>query len=354
MNTSQRYFRVSLLALCLGSLTVWLGAAEKRVLTIFNWSEYIDPEVYRQFEQKYDCTIKETTFETPEEALNKMVAGGSRIFDVCAVGGNSMMPAAIAQGVLKPLDHARLPNLKHLSQAFRNPGYDPGNRFSIPYQWGTTGIFIRRALLPADGFSLAAFFDPAKQLGRFLLIDSEREMIGYAHIFAGKPLNSVDLADLKAAIAALGGAKKSKNFMGFDGGIGGRSKVIGGTADYAIIYSGDAIRVLGDNPGFTYVLPKEGAVAWVDQLCIAKDAPNADLAYAFLNHVLDPKVAAQISNWTKYPTPVESAKEFIAKEDIANPAIYPDEVQMKKLQFVEYLGDKETIRNDAWSAIKSG
>ena len=159
---------------------------------------------------------------------------------------------------------------------------------------------------------------------------------------------------LKKSVGLIAKAKNTKNFMGFDGGIGGRSKVVAGTADYAIIYSGDAIRVLDQYAGrFTYVIPNEGGVMWVDQLCIAKDAPNPDLAYAYLNYVLDAKIGAQISNWTKYPTPNEAAKQFIKKEDLANPAIYPGPAEMKKLHFVEYLGDKETLRNDAWTAIKS-
>jgi spermidine/putrescine transport system substrate-binding protein len=329
-------------------------AGEKRVMTIFNFSEYIDPEVYRQFERLHGCTVKEITFETPEEALNKMVAGGSRTFDVCAVGGNFMMPSAIAQRVIRPLDHAKIPNLKNLAPEYRNPHYDPNNQHSIPYQWGTTGIFIRKDLLPEGGFSLKSIFEGQKQLGRFVLIDSVREMLGYANLYQGAALNDVQIEVLKKSVGLIARTKNSKNCMGFDGGIGGRSKVVAGTADYAIIYSGDAIRVLDQYAGkFAYVIPNEGGVLWVDQLCIARDAPNPDLAYAFLNYVLDAQIGAQISHWTKYPTPNAAAKALIKKEDLANPVIYPTPEQMKKLHYVEYLADKETLRNDAWVAIKA-
>ena len=343
----------ALLALVVFNPVAAVRAAEKRVMTIFNFSEYIDPEVYRQFEKLHNCTVKEVTFETPEEALNKMIAGGSRTFDVCAVGGAFMIPPAIAQGVIRPLDHSKIPNLKNLSREHQNPHYDPNNRHSIPYQWGTTGIFIRKDLLPAGGFSLKALFESQRQFGRFVLIDSVREMLGFANIYQGKPLNDVSMDVLKNAVSIIGKAKNARNFMGFDGGIGGRSKVIAGTADYAIVYSGDAIRVLDQYAGkFAYVIPTEGGIIWVDQLCIAKEAPNPDLAHAFLNYILDAKVGAQISNWTKYPTPNEAAKPFLNKEDLTNPAIYPTAAEMKKLQYIEYLGDKETLRNDAWTAIK--
>jgi len=347
------------LALLTGSLVALmapaqLSAAEKPVLTVLNWSEYIDTEVYRQFEKEFNCIVQETNFETPEEALNKMVAGGSRTFDVCAVGGGFKMQAAIAQGVLKKLDHSKLPNLKNLSPLFQNPAYDPGNAYSIPYQWGTTGVLIRSDLLPKDGFSMSALFDPKKELGRFILIDSTIETIGYANLYRGKPVNSVELTDLKAAIKLLTAAKKSKKFMGFEGGVGGCSKVVAGTADYAIVYNGDAGRVIEENPGrFTYVIPNEGAPMWVDQLCIAKDAPNAELAYAFINYVLDAKIGAQISNWTKYATPNQAAKEFILPEDLKNTAIYPDAATEARLHLLEGVGEKEPLRLEAWTAIKA-
>jgi spermidine/putrescine transport system substrate-binding protein len=329
-------------------------AADKPVLTILNWSEYIDPEVYRQFEKAFNCEVKETNFETPEEALNKMVAGGSRTFDVCAVGGGFKMQAGIAQGVLKKLDHGKLPNLKNLAPRFQNPTYDPGNAYSVPYQWGTTGVIIRKDLLPKDGFSMAAIFDKKKEIGRFVLIDSTLEMLGYAHLYNGKPVNSVELPDLKKAIGQLVAAKKSKNFVGFEGGVGGRGKVVAGTADFAIVYNGDAGRVLEEYPGkFVYVIPNEGAPLWVDQLCIAKDAPNADLAYAFINYVLDAKIGAQISNWTKYATPNEAAKAFLTPEDLANTSIYPDAETEKRLHLLEGVGDKEPLRLEAWTAIKA-
>jgi spermidine/putrescine transport system substrate-binding protein len=326
----------------------------KPVLTILNWSEYIDTEVYRQFEKEFNCEVKETNFETPEEALNKMVAGGSRTFDVCAVGGGFKMQAAIAQDVLKKLDHSKLPNLKNLAPRFQDPSYDPGNAYSIPYQWGTTGVIIRKDILPEGGFSMSAIFDPTKEIGRYVLIDSTLEMIGYAHLYNGKPVNSVELPDLKSAIDLLVAAKNSKNFVGFEGGVGGRGKVVAGVADFAVVYNGDAIRVLEEYPGkFEYVIPNEGSPLWVDQLCIAKDAPNADLAYAFLNYVLDAKIGAQISNWTKYATPNEAAKAYITPEDLANPTIYPDAETEKRLQLLEGVGEKEPLRIEAWTAIKA-
>jgi spermidine/putrescine transport system substrate-binding protein len=331
-----------------------LQAKEKPVLTILNWSEYIDTEVYRQFEKEYDCIVKETNFETPEEALNKMVAGGSRTFDVCAVGGGFKMQAAVAQGVLKKLDHSKIPNLKNLDPLFQNPSYDPGNSYSIPYQWGTTGVIIRKDLLPKDGFSMSAIFDREKEIGRFVMIDSTLEMLGYANLYSGKPVNSVELPDLKKAIGLLTGAKNSKNFMGFEGGVGGRGKVVAGTADFAVVYNGDAGRVLEEYPGkFVFVIPNEGAPMWVDQLCIAKDAPNPDLAYAFINYVLDAKIGAQISAWTKYATPNAAAKALLPEADLANTSIYPDAATLKRLHLLEGVGEKEPLRTEAWTAIKA-
>ena len=351
---TRHFALLALPALSLIGVPSLAAEDEKPTLTVFNWSEYIDPEVYAQFEKEFNCTVKEVTFETPEEAINKMIAGGTRTFDVCSVGSDFMVPSGIAQNVFKKLDHSKIPNLKNLAPLFQDPGYDPGNSHTIPYQWGTTGVFIRKELVPADGFSLDAFFKPGAELGRFAMIDSAREMLAYANIRQGKPANDIDLAVLKNSIELMTTAKKSKKFMGFDGGVGGIAKVVAGTADYAIAYNGDAIRNMDENPGkFAYVIPNEGAPVWTDSIGIAKDAPNVELAYAFLNYVLDAKIGAQISAWTKYASPNAAAKPLLPAEDLANPAIYPTEAQMAKLQFLKNLGPKETIRNDAWTAVKS-
>jgi spermidine/putrescine transport system substrate-binding protein len=149
-------------------------------------------------------------------------------------------------------------------------------------------------------------------------------------------------------------AKKSQYFAGFDVGTGGRSKVAAGTAVAAIVYNGDALRAVADNPDTcAFVNPKEGTIGWVDNMCIPIGAPHPDLAYAYINWVLEPKVGAKLSNWTQYATPNKAAYPYITPEDFKNPAIYPAESYMPKIQFIKDLGNGNKMYDQIWTMVKT-
>jgi spermidine/putrescine transport system substrate-binding protein len=254
-------------------------------------------------------------------------------------------------GLLAPLRHENVPNLKNIDERFANPAYDRGNRFSAPYQWGTVGIFARIEKDKPLPESWGIFFDPAMQPGSFVLIDSARDLIGAALKYKGHSLNSTDPRQLKEARDLIANAKK--RCAGFDGSVGARNKVLGKTVRAAIVYSGEGIRGMREDKGTLYFIPKEGSQLWVDNLAVPARAPHRALAEKFINFILRPEIGAQLSAFTQYASPNKAAKGFIKAEDLRNTSIYPAAEVVSKLESLEDLGGKTRLYDEVWTHIKA-
>jgi spermidine/putrescine transport system substrate-binding protein len=320
-------------------------------LRLYIWSEYIDPQIVKDFEAKENCKVVINLYESNEEMIAKLQAGGMSQYDLVVPSG-FVIPSMIQLGLLQKLDHTALPNLKNLKPLFQKTAFDSGNVYSSAWQWGTVGLMVNKKFYPEFKPSWASIFKPTGKRP-YILIDSEREMIGAALKYLGKSLNTVNKADLEAASKVLLDAKKNPGFLGFEGGVGGKNKVAGGSAAMALVYNGDAVKAMGDNKDLAFVNPVEGGVMWVDNLCIPAKAPNAALAHKFIDYILDAKVGAQLSNFNQYATPNEAAMEFIKAEDRANPAIYPDSATMAHLEPVVDLGKESRIYSELWKIVKS-
>lgn len=319
-------------------------------LNVFIWSEYIDPEIVKAFEQQNNCKVTLDLYEDNESMMAKLQAGGTSQYDI-VVPGNYMVPVMVKLGLLAELRHENIPNLANLEDKFVNPSYDPANKYSAAYQWGTVGIYLRKKGNKPIDESWSILFDKSKQYGSFLMMDSIREMMGSALRYQGKAVNSVDPADLKAAAAILLDAKKRS--QGFEGGVGGKNKVLGKAVDAAVVYNGDAVRGMADDKDTYFFVPKEGGVLWVDNLAIPAKAPHRDVAEKFINFILDAKIGAQLSNFNQYSTPNKAAKAMIKPEDLANPAIYPPADLIAKMEFVADVGDANKLYDEAWTQVKS-
>ena len=142
--------------------------------------------------------------------------------------------------------------------------------------------------------------------------------------------------------------------MGFKGGVGGKNDIIAGVANAALVYNGDAIQAIADDPGkIGFVVPKEGSVIWIDSMCIPAEAPNPDAAHKWINWILDPEVGASLSNYNHFATPNEAARPFLSKDDLSNPGVWPPAETMKVLTFVKDLGNKNKVMDQAWTMVKS-
>jgi len=342
----KRILGTILLACLIMSLPAW---AAKNKLNLFIWSEYIDPDIVKDFEKEFDCAVTIDLYEDNESAMAKLQGGGSSQYDI-VVPSDFIIPAMIGLNLLAPLDHSKIPNMNNLDPKFISPAYDPGNKYSAAYQWGTVGLYVRKGEQPIER-TWGLLFDPAKSLGSFLMMDSIREMIGSALRYQGNSVNTVDKDQLLAARAVLLDAKKRS--MGFEGGVGGKNKVLSRTVNAAVVYNGDAVRGMADDPDTEYFVPNEGGVIWCDNMCIPAQAPNRDMSEKFINFMLDAKVGARLSNFNQYASPNRAAREFISPEDLANSAIYPPEEMMGKLEFIVDVGDSSRLYDEIWTQVKS-
>lgn len=343
--------RKLLVAVVAMGLLTSIALGQKNRLNIYIWSEYIDPEIVADFEKQFDCKVTIDLYEDNESMLAKLQQGGNSLYDIC-VPSDYIVPELIRRRLIQPLRHEKIPNLKNIDPKFANPPFDPGNKYSAPYQWGTVGIYIREEGKPVEE-TWGLFFDPAKQPGSFYLIDSMREAFGAALRYMGHSLNTTDPEVLKKARNLLLEAKKRS--QGFEGGVGGKNKVLARQATMAIVYNGDAIRGMKEEAGkgTRYFVPREGGEIWLDNLCIPSKAPNRDLAEKFINYILDAEVGAKLSNFNQYATPNRAAREFINPEDLKNPAIYPPPEMMPKLEFLKDLGRKTRLYDELWTQVKS-
>ena len=261
------------------------------------------------------------------------------------------MPALIKLKLIAPLRAENIPNMRHIDERFASPWYDPSNRFTVPYQWGTLGIYARK---PADKpytESWALLFDAHEQPGPFVLIDGMRDTIGAALKYRGHSINSTTRGELNEVLNVLRDAKKRS--LGFEGGVGGKNKVLAKQAVAAMAYSGDAMRGIKEDAETYYFIPKEGSQIWVDNLAVCAKAPHRLVAEKFLDFILKPEVGAQLADYNQYATPNKTALRFVRQENLNNPMIYPTSDVMKRLEFLHDLGKQTKLYDEVWTHMKA-
>lgn len=358
MNISQPSFKTELynfvraLVVCgfLYGALPWHTVRAEATLNLFTYSEYIDPEVVKEFEQRFDCKLVIDTYEEAEAMLAKMQGGGASVYDV-VIATDYVMPALLKLKLLAPLPHDAVPNLKNLEPRFLSLPCDPGNRYSAAYQWGTTGIYVRKNGPKNIPPTWGLFFDAKLQLGDFVLIDSMRDTIGAALKYKGYSFNSTDPKELKEARDLVIEAKK--RCTGFAASVGGKNKVLDKSARAAIVYSGEGGRGMSEDAGTVYMIPREGSNIWVDSMAILAQAPHKELAAKFINYILLPEPGAKISNFTQFATPNAAARKLIKPELLRNPAIYPPDDILAKLEFLKDLGKETWLYDQVWLQIKA-
>lgn len=328
-------------------------AADTKQINVYMWSEYIDPEIPAEFEKATGIKARIDVYEATEEMMAKLQhAGGTEQYDVVVVSDHAV-PVLAKLGLIQALDAEKIPNRKHISEPFRNPGYDPEGRYSLPYQWGTMGLMYRKDKVGEIEPTWALVFDAERQPGPLVLIDSMRDMLAAALKLRGESINSRDPEALKAAAEMILQAKKSRHFLGFEGGVGGKNKVVSGDAVLAIVYNGDAMRGIEEEPNAAFVVPREGTLIWVDAMTVTSGSRHVEAAHQFINYILEPEVGAKLSDFNRYATPNEAALSLIEPDDRADEAIYPSQELMRKMEYLEDVGNDTRLYDEVWTAVKS-
>ncbi len=321
-------------------------------IVFFNWSEYIDPEVYDLFEQETGIKVIEDNFSSNEELLAKL-KGGVTGYAVI-VPSDYMVNIMIQEGLLAELNHDNIPNLKNLAEEWRNVPFDPGNKYCVPYQWGTTGIGYLSDQID-EPQSWAVLFDPnpdAPWYGRATMLDDARESFAAALIYLGYDPNTTDEAQLQEARDLL--IKAKAGLSGYDSDTY-EDLLASGENLLAHGWSGDFLVAQEDNENIAYTIPQEGGVIWVDNLCIPMSAsPEEKLAgEMFINFILRPDIGAKISEYNYYASPNAEAEKLLPEDFLNDPTVYPPQEVRAKLHFLKPVGEAEALYQRLWDEVKA-
>ncbi|MBN1178266.1 MAG: spermidine/putrescine ABC transporter substrate-binding protein [Anaerolineae bacterium] len=341
---------VSLLAACGGGG----GGGEQELadeLHLYNWSEYIAPEVVEGFEEEFGVDVIEDTFANNEELLAKLQAGAGG-YDVI-VPSDYMVEIMIEEGLLAELNRDNLPNITNVGDLFADPPYDPGMVHCVPYLWGTTGIGYNTDVFEEPPDSWAYLFDPelaSEYAGQMTMLNDAREAFGAALKYLGYSLNSTNEAELMEARDLLIAQKAwiyAYDSEQYEDLLASDETVISHG------WSGDFFMAAEEDERIWYAIPQEGGTIWADNLCIPTSAPSQYTAEAFINYLMRPEIAAANSNFAWYGTPIPAAYDFIDEEVLNEPAIYPPDDVMARLEWLEDLGDATPLYERLWTEVRA-
>ena len=320
-------------------------------LVVYNWGEYIDPEVLTMFEEETGIDIVYEEFET-NEILYPKISSGAIAYDVICPS-DYMIQRMIENDLLSEINFDNIPNLKNIGKQYleQSRQFDPENKYSVPYCWGTVGILYNKMMVdePVDSWSI--LWDP-KYKDNILMQDSVRDAFGVTLKYLGYSLNSTDLDELTEAKNLLIEQKPLVQAYVIDQV---RDKMIGNEAALGVIYSGEAIYTQKENPNLEYVIPKEGSNIWIDSWVIPKNAEHKENAEKFINFLCRPDIALMNFEYITYSTPNEAARELLEDESIRNSEIaFPDLSKYDNLETFQYLGtEADQVYGDLWNKVKS-
>ena len=320
-------------------------------LVVYNWGEYIDQEVLTMFEEETGIDIVYEEFET-NEILYPKISSGAIAYDVICPS-DYMIQRMIENDLLSEINFDNIPNIKNIGEQYmeQSKQFDPENKYSVPYCWGTVGILYNKTMVdePVDSWSI--LWNP-KYKDSILMQDSVRDAFGVTLKYLGYSLNSIDLDELTEAKNLLIEQKPLVQAYVIDQV---RDKMIGNEAALGVIYSGEAIYTQKENPNLEYVIPKEGSNIWIDSWVIPKNAEHKENAEKFINFLCRPDIALMNFEYITYSTPNEAARELIEDESIRNSEIaFPDLSKYDNLETFQYLGtEADQVYGDLWNKVKS-
>ena len=328
------------------------SAGENGEVIVYNWGEYIDPETLTMFEEETGIKVVYDEFETNEIMYPKVEAGSSAYDVVCP--SDYMVQKMIENDLIQELDYDKIPNAKENigAQYYEQAAaYDPGNKYCVPYCWGTVGILYNKTMVDEPIDSWSVLWNP-KYKDSILMQDSVRDAFGVTLKYLGYSLNSTDLDELNEAKNLLIKQKPLVQAYVVDQV---RDKMIGNEAAIGVIYSGEAIYTQKENPNLEYVIPKEGSNIWIDSWVIPKNAEHKENAEKFINFLCRPDIALKNFEYITYSTPNEAARELIEDESIRNSKIaFPDASELSGCETFKFLGDKnDAVYNELWREVKS-
>ena len=331
------------------------GTTGQRVVNVCSWGEYIDETLIDLFEEKTGITVNYQTVES-NEALYALLKSGAGDYDVI-VPSDYMISQLIEENMLEELNYNQIPNFSLIDTRFKNLSYDPDNKYTVPYAWGTVGIIYNTSMIDEPITSWSAMFDD-QYAGNVLLINNSRDAIGFSLMSLGYSLNTTNRAEITEAFEKLSDAMHRGVYQGkvMDEIYG---KMEGGNAAIATYYAGDYLSMLEQNEDLAFVIPEEGSNWFVDAMCILKDAPNQDEAHEWINFIASTEANLANMDYIWYASPnSEALTQYPAYYEAEygeplDPNIYkimaaPQEVLDRCESYVSLPADIRKLYNDLW------
>ena len=319
--------------------------SNENTLRIYNWGEYIDEDILKEFTKETGIRISYSTFASNEEMYTRVKAGGSR-YDLL-VPSDYMIERLIREDMIEKIDFTNIPNYRFIGDDFRDLAYDPYNEYSIPYMWGTVGILYNTEMVDDEVDSWDIMWDE-KYARQILMYSSMRDSFVPALVRLGFSLNTRSIAELTQARDLLIAQKPLVHAYVGDTV---RDSMISGEAALALIFSGDAVYCMEENPALSYSVPKEGSNIWCDALVIPKGARNKDKAEAFIDFLCRPDISLRNTEYIGYSTVNTETLKMLPPELLENPAYWPTDDIYERCEFFLDLGDFAREFDMAWTMI---
>ncbi|OSB08909.1 spermidine/putrescine ABC transporter substrate-binding protein [Paraclostridium bifermentans] len=349
MKKTFKLLSLSICILLMGAFFVGCSKDSSEQISFLNYGENIDKETLKEFEKKYGIKVNVETFDDMETMYQKISKGGVK-YDVILVS-DALMPRMIKKGLIQELNKDNIPNISQMDKDYLNLQIDPGNKYSVPYMFGTVGLIYNKDVVKEKVDSWDILWDE-KYKDKVFMFDTYRDTMGAALKKLGYSLNSKNPKEIEEAKELLIKQRETVNpIYGVDNGT---TMIPAGESDINMIWSGEGLNLQDENPNLVYIVPKEGANFWIDSLCIPKNAENVEGAEKFINFVSDKESALRIADEIGYTTPNKEAR--LAQPDNVknNPNAYmPKEIMDRCEIYEDFPMDVKKIYDNAWVNIKS-
>jgi spermidine/putrescine transport system substrate-binding protein len=335
----------------LGNIRAASNTITRDLLYLYSWTQYTDDkELLKTFVAQTGIKLLADLYDSNETMLAKVKAGGGADYSVI-YPSDYVVKEMLEADLLAEIDHQKLVGIDNLFPQFQDPPYDPNNRYSIPFTWGTTGFIYNSEKLTNPPEDWEYIWQNRDKLNkRMTLMNDTREVIGATLKMLGHSYNTRDESQIKAAYEKLKEIKNSISAFDTDAW---RNQIVAGDLDLAMCYSSDAIKLTKQYPKLKYVIPKSGTSLWTDTLVIMKTAPNPDGAYAWINYLLQPEVSAKLTQNQSLATPNRAAFEQLPTSIQNNTNLFPPASLLEKCDRVSPLGDTLEIYERYWTELTS-
>ncbi|MGX4598098.1 ABC transporter substrate-binding protein [Faecalimicrobium sp. JNUCC 81] len=349
MKKLFKLLSLSIFMVVMGIFFVGCSKNSSEEISFFNYGENIDEETIKEFEKEYGIKVNVETFDDMETMYQKVNGGGVK-YDVILVS-DALMTRMIKKNLVQELNKDNIPNISQMDEDYLNLGIDPGNKYSVPYMFGTVGLVYNKDVVKEKVDSWDILWNE-KYKNKIFMFDTYRDTMGAALKKLGYSLNTTDPKEIEEAKELLLSQRKLVNpLYGVDNGT---TMIPAGESDINMIWSGEGLNLQEENPNLVYVVPKEGANFWIDSLCIPHNAKNVEGAEKFINFVSDKKSALRIADEIGYTTPNKEARLQQPEEVRNNPNAYmPKEIMDRCEIYSDFPKDVKKLYDDAWINIKS-